>query len=140
MPAAEHIERQITVVVVIAVEETLFLMPLRPATPGLMTSREQLHQLGLVAAPDTVPAARRVPLSGQGSRGWPDYQQCLDGAPQNSDGSGRDRSRADFLWCKGAIERAKGGGWRTINNGDSPCREPPGSGSSGAPRPRVMCA
>ena len=25
----------------------------------------------------------------------------------NSDGSGRDRSRADFLWCKWAIERGR---------------------------------
>jgi hypothetical protein len=77
------------------------------ASPGLMTTRERLQQLGLVAAPDTVPAPRGVPLIGQGSRGWPDYQQCLDGAPQNSDGSGRDRSRADFLWCKWAIERGR---------------------------------
>jgi hypothetical protein len=77
------------------------------ALPGLMTTRERLQQLGLVAAPDTVPAARRVPLIVQESRGWPDYQQCLDGAPQNSDGSGRDRSRADFLWCKWAIERGR---------------------------------
>ena len=77
------------------------------ASPGLTTSREQLQQLDLVAAPDTVSAPRRVPLIGQGSTGWPDYQQCLDGAPQNSDGSGRDRSRADFLWCKWAIERGR---------------------------------
>src|SRR5580704_4296321 len=35
MPAAEHIERQITVVVVIAVEETLFLMPVQRVVGGV---------------------------------------------------------------------------------------------------------
>jgi hypothetical protein len=35
MPAAEHIERQIAVVVVIAVEETLFLMPVQRVVGGV---------------------------------------------------------------------------------------------------------
>ena len=35
MPAAEHVERQITVVVVIAVEETLFLMPVQRVVGGV---------------------------------------------------------------------------------------------------------
>jgi hypothetical protein len=76
------------------------------AVPGLMTSREQLQQLGLVAAPDIAPP-RRVPVSGQGRGSWPDYNACLAGAPANRDNSGPDRSRADFLWCKWSIER----GW-----------------------------
>jgi hypothetical protein len=75
------------------------------AAPGLTTSRERLKELGLVAAPDIVPAPRRVPQSRQGSKGWPDYQRCLEGAPLNSDGTGPDRSKADFMWCKWAIER-----------------------------------
>jgi hypothetical protein len=35
MPAAEHVERQIAVVVVIAVEETLFLMPVQRIVGGV---------------------------------------------------------------------------------------------------------
>src|SRR5437667_12190585 len=35
MPAAEHIERQIAVVVVIAVEETLLLMPVQRVVGGV---------------------------------------------------------------------------------------------------------
>src|SRR5438105_14870196 len=35
MPAAEHIERQIAVAVVIAVEETLFLMPVQRVVGGV---------------------------------------------------------------------------------------------------------
>ena len=35
MPAAEHIKRQITVVVVIAVEETLLLMPVQWIVGGV---------------------------------------------------------------------------------------------------------
>lgn len=77
------------------------------AAPGRMTSREQLQQLGLVAAPDIVPGRGRVPLRGSGGRSWPDYHDYLAGAPRNSAGDGPDRSRADFMWCKWAIER----GW-----------------------------
>jgi hypothetical protein len=77
------------------------------AAPGLTTSREQLQQLGLVAAPDPILPPPRVPLRRSGHKGWPDYQRCLRGAPLNSAGDGPDRSKADFIWCKWAIER----GW-----------------------------
>jgi hypothetical protein len=39
MPAAEHIERQIAVAVVIAVEETLFLMPVQRVVGGVEIER-----------------------------------------------------------------------------------------------------
>ena len=39
-------------------------------------------------------------------RQWPNYQQALRGAPLKGDGT-RDRSLADFMWCKWAAER----GW-----------------------------
>jgi hypothetical protein len=39
-------------------------------------------------------------------RYWPDYQQALRGAPLKGDGT-RDRSLADFMFCKWAAER----GW-----------------------------
>jgi hypothetical protein len=35
---------------------------------------------------------------------WPDYQRSLRGAPLKSDGT-PDRSLADFMWCKWAIQR-----------------------------------
>ena len=35
---------------------------------------------------------------------WPDYAQCLRGAPATLAGN-PDRSRADFLWSKWALER-----------------------------------
>jgi hypothetical protein len=35
---------------------------------------------------------------------WPDYQQSLRGAPLKGDGT-PDRSLADFMWCKWAIQR-----------------------------------
>jgi hypothetical protein len=41
------------------------------------------------------------------NRKWPDYQQALRGAPLKRDGSGPDRSLADFMFCKWAAER----GW-----------------------------
>jgi hypothetical protein len=34
----------------------------------------------------------------------PDYQRCLDDAKLKHDGSGPDRSRADFTWCLIAID------------------------------------
>jgi hypothetical protein len=77
------------------------------AAPGRTVSREQLQAMGLVAAPEIPPAPGGVPDRRGWSRGWPDYQRCLRGAPRNSEGTGPDRSRADFLWAKWAIER----GW-----------------------------
>jgi hypothetical protein len=77
------------------------------AGPGLITSREQLESLGVVAArepaDDAKPAAMVIAVRPV-KRGWPSYQRCVDGAPQNGDGTGADRSRADFTWCIIAID------------------------------------
>jgi hypothetical protein len=35
----------------------------------------------------------------RGRKAWPDYQQCLTGAPPNQNKTGPDRSVADFTWC-----------------------------------------
>jgi hypothetical protein len=43
-----------------------------------------------------------------GSRKWPSYVMCLDHAPRNRDGSGPDRSRADYWWCFLAIQWGHG--------------------------------
>jgi hypothetical protein len=37
----------------------------------------------------------------------PDYQHCVAGAPPNQEGTGPDRSMADFFWCMMAAQR----GW-----------------------------
>jgi RepB DNA-primase from phage plasmid len=74
---------------------------------GRVTTVDVLEQLGLVAPPEPVteqlsiapPRAR----PGPGSRRWPSYARCLDGAPLNSEETGPDTSRADFVWCMTAL-------------------------------------
>jgi hypothetical protein len=76
---------------------------------------DALEKAGLLA-PREEPASQppaSVPLSTfrpgarmGGSRQWPDYEQSLRGAPLKGDGT-HDRSLADFMFCKWAIER----GW-----------------------------
>jgi hypothetical protein len=75
--------------------------------PGRRVTRAELESLGLLA-PQLI---TRSPASSQfrGStapRGWPDYDRCLRGAPPSLVRGGLpDRSRADLLWCKWALER-----------------------------------
>ena len=87
---------------------------------GRITTRAELESLGVVAAPEPVPAIAVPPSTPtdldsmvisfdvesrkRKPRRWPDYQRCLDGASPNSDGTGPDRSRADYLWCRVAIQ------------------------------------
>jgi hypothetical protein len=75
--------------------------------PGRTTTDAALDAMGLVAAPETVaksrppsPARQRP---GPGRRRWPSYARCLDGAPLNSEETGPDTSRADFVFCMTAI-------------------------------------
>ena len=84
------------------------------AFPGRMTTPAALEALGLVAprkpyqAPTVVsftPSRKRSHLGKEPE--WPDYQRCLLGAPQASEGNGPSRSHADFFWCKMAAQR----GW-----------------------------
>jgi RepB DNA-primase from phage plasmid len=84
--------------------------------PGRIVTKEQLEAMGLVGAPEpeiTTPAfIARTPQSrsrtGQPSatrtKVWPDYAHSLAGAPPSRDGSGPDRSMADFTWCTTAID------------------------------------
>lgn len=84
--------------------------------PGRIVTKEQLEAMGLVAAPEpeiTAPAfTARTPQSrsrtGQQpstrTKIWPDYARPLAGAPPSRDGSGPDRSMADFTWCMTAID------------------------------------
>jgi hypothetical protein len=75
------------------------------AQSGRRVTTNELDQLGLVAPPEVVapapPPARVSP--GGFSRRWPSYAICLDGAPLNSEETGPDVSRADFVFCMTAI-------------------------------------
>jgi hypothetical protein len=81
------------------------------AKPGSMTTMAVLEKAHLIAPEPPLPPAS-VPRSdlparpAAAGRQWPNYQRALSGAPLKGDGS-RDRSLADFMFCKWAIER----GW-----------------------------
>jgi hypothetical protein len=80
--------------------------------PGRVMTCEQLEALGLLAPPEPVKAEglkfTRLSRNKSGKdRQWPSYEMSLAGAPQSQDGSGPDRSRADFWWCYLALQR----GW-----------------------------
>ena len=86
---------------------------------GHTVTMAELEQAGFVAAPEADIAPARVPRRFRASRAatvrkWPDYQRALSGAPLNHDGDGRDRSLADFMWCKWALER----GWSVDETAD----------------------
>jgi len=77
---------------------------------GRMTTVAALQEANLMAPEPAQPPAS-VPLPNPPARAargrlWPDYQQALRGAPLKGDGT-RDRSLADFMFCKWAVER----GW-----------------------------
>jgi RepB DNA-primase from phage plasmid len=87
------------------------------AQPGRMTTTAELDGLGLVAAPEIVEAASITPARARPSgsnRKWPSYARCLDGAPLNSEETGPDTSRADFVWCMTALTW----GWTTEETAD----------------------
>jgi hypothetical protein len=74
--------------------------------PGLVASRAQLEALGFVAAAKEIPLAPTPKLKWTRPRplAWPRYEQTLGRAPLNGDGTGPDRSKADFTWCMTAID------------------------------------
>ena len=88
------------------------MIALSQVNAGRVTTVAALEQVGLIAdieqpkPPASVPPRISPPRPAAGRR-WPDYQQSLKGAPLNKDGTGPDRSLADFMWCKWAVER----GW-----------------------------
>jgi hypothetical protein len=78
--------------------------------PGRVISPAQLESLGLLASPEPVKPtplkfSRHVGGSASKDRQWPSYERALAGAPLATDGSGPDRSRADFWWCYLALQR-----------------------------------
>jgi RepB DNA-primase from phage plasmid len=83
-------------------------MMIREAQHGRLTSPAELDCIGLVA-----PLEKFAPLSPArpfscGTDKWPSYDLCLDKAPRNRDGTGPDRSRADYVWCMIAISWGHG--------------------------------
>jgi hypothetical protein len=80
--------------------------------PGRVMTPQQLESLALLAAPEPVQAAplkfaRRAEHTARRERQWPSYERALAGAPPSNDGSGPDRSRADFWFSYLALQR----GW-----------------------------
>lgn len=81
--------------------------------PGNMTTAAALELAGLLAPteppkpPASVPPATTSPPGRivTGPRHWPDYERTLRGAPLKRDGTGPDRSLADYMFCKWSIER-----------------------------------
>jgi hypothetical protein len=79
---------------------------IRQANLGRLAEAAELERLGLVAAPRAPEPVRNSPAHlrpGTGNRKWPSYARCLEGAPLNHDETGRDISKADFVWCMTAI-------------------------------------
>ena len=65
-------------------------------------------RLGIVAPKDEPrqpqPAAHRVSAGRPTRKKWPSYKFCLDNAPLAHGEDKPDTSRADFTWCRTAIE------------------------------------
>jgi hypothetical protein len=78
---------------------------IRQANHERLTTPAELERLGLVAKPEIEKPLRHPParVSGGQSRRWPSYARCVDGAPLNSEETGPDMSRADFVFCMTAI-------------------------------------
>ncbi|HTV54289.1 MAG TPA: DNA-primase RepB domain-containing protein [Terriglobia bacterium] len=75
------------------------------SNPGLTVTKERLETLGLVAPPEVFRTGTlRASPTRSGVRKWPSYERCIQGAPLNQEGTGPDRSRADFTWAKTALE------------------------------------
>jgi hypothetical protein len=82
------------------------------AHPGRVMTPGQLADLGLVAPPKPLPVVplkftRRSENTSAEKRRWPDYDQALSGPPRSPEGTGPDRSRANYFWCMLAAQR----GW-----------------------------
>ena len=74
------------------------------AKPGRLATAAELERFGLVAKPEPVAQPLRIHAPRfSGNRSWPSYTRCLDGAPLNSEETGPDVSRADFVFCMTAI-------------------------------------
>ena len=85
------------------------LVELCQVNAGRVTTPAALEHAGIVAAQEEPRPPRqvvnRVSPSGRASRKrWPDYKFCVDHAPLTHGDDRPDISRADFTWCRTAIE------------------------------------
>jgi len=85
------------------------LVELRQVNAGRVTTPAALELAGIVAAQEEPRAPRqvvnRVSPGGRPSRKkWPSYKFCIDHAPMTHGEDRPDISRADFTWCRTAIE------------------------------------
>jgi len=72
---------------------------------GHVTTAVAVEEAGFLAAPEQRRPPRPAANVGRHSRKtWPDYQRCVQGAPSIHRGGRPDISRADFTWCRTAIE------------------------------------
>jgi hypothetical protein len=74
---------------------------------GRIVSQADLEALGVVATAEPPSVRKSGGCGSLGSRRptrFPDYQRCLDGAPDAQSHPGKDRSAADDFWCKLALE------------------------------------
>ena len=90
------------------------LVELRQVNAGNVTTPAALESAGIVAGREEPRPARagakRISHSGQPSRKkWPSYDFCIKFAPRTQGEDRPDISRADFTWCRTAIEW----GWST---------------------------
>lgn len=90
------------------------LVDLSQVNAGRVTTPAALDLAGIVAAQEEPRPPRqvvnRVSPSGRASRKrWPSYKFCVDHAPMTHGEDRPDISRADFTWCRTAIEW----GWST---------------------------
>jgi RepB DNA-primase from phage plasmid len=80
---------------------------IRQANFGRLAQAAELARLGLVAEPEMAQPLRISPAPSRavagGGRKWPSYARCVDGAPLNSEETGPDISRADFVFCMTGI-------------------------------------
>jgi RepB DNA-primase from phage plasmid len=80
---------------------------IRAANFGRWAHAAALERLGAVAEPEAAQPLRRItPARARptgSNRKWPSYARSVDGAPLNSEETGPDISRADFVWCMTAI-------------------------------------
>jgi hypothetical protein len=89
------------------------LVTLRQVNAGHVTTVAELDAAGIVAPKEAPreprPAAHRVSSGRPTRKKWPSYKFCLDNAPLAHRENKPDTSRADFTWCRTAIEW----GWST---------------------------
>lgn len=84
------------------------LIEIAQASPGKITTADELASAGLVAPAEEPPArvSKRVSQTGRAGkpRRWPSYALCVQNAPPVHQGERPDISRADFTWCMMAID------------------------------------